>query len=187
MKRIYTFFGSIILAILLIVGLRTYLSTQTNESAGGDNTVIIYNWGDYIDWDLITKFEEETGYHVVYDTFDSNEAMETKIAQGGTRYDLVFPSGSIIPKMLEKDLLVPLDHNKIEGLHYISDFLMDQAYDPGNQYTIPYFWGTVGVMVNTQELPDHNIRTWADLWNPAFQNEILLYDGARETSHITNK
>lgn len=171
------------MAIVVLFGLRMVVSAQGNDSSD-DNTVIIYNWGDYIDWDLITKFEEETGYHVVYETFDSNEAMETKISQGGTRYDLVFPSGSIIPKMLEKDLLEPLDHDKIVGMEYNSDFLMDQAYDPGNQYTIPYFWGTVGIMVNTRELPDHNIKTWADLWNPKFQNEIFLLDGARETMGI---
>ncbi|MDE1549201.1 ABC transporter substrate-binding protein [Jeotgalibaca caeni] len=180
MKKLHVFFGSVVVAILLVMGLRSINATQSNE-ASDDNTVIIYNWGDYIDWDLITKFEEETGYHVVYDTFDSNEAMETKISQGGTRYDLVFPSGSIIPKMLEKDLLVPLDHEKIIGLENQSEYLMDQPYDPGNKYTVPYFWGTVGIMVNTAKLPDHNIKNWSDLWDPRFENELLLIDGARET------
>ncbi|AZP05572.1 ABC transporter substrate-binding protein [Jeotgalibaca ciconiae] len=183
MKKLNIFFGGIIAAIIVIFGLRAFISSQSNDSSSG-NTVTIFNWGDYIDRDLITKFEEETGYHVVYDTFDSNEAMETKISQGGTNYDLVFPSGSIIPKMIEKDLLVPLDHNKIVGMEYNSEFLMDQPYDPNNQYTIPYFWGTVGIMVNTKELPDHNIRTWADLWNPVFKNEVLLLDGARESMGI---
>lgn len=175
------FFVGISVIITLLTGLKNALAAPSNTSGGeDDNTVIVYNWGDYIDRDLLTKFEEETGYHVVYDTFDSNEAMETKISQGGSRYDVVFPSGSIIPKMVEKDLLVPLDHSKIVGMENQSDFLMDRAFDPGNQYSIPYFWGTVGVLVNTTKLPDHGITNWIDLWDPKFENQIFLIDGARE-------
>lgn len=175
------FFGGIVSVIALLSGLKQSIAPENDVSGGADdNTVIVYNWGDYIDRDLLTKFEEETGYHVVYDTFDSNEAMETKISQGGSRYDVVFPSGSIIPKMVEKDLLVPLDHDRIVGMEHMSDFLMDRAFDPGNQYTLPYFWGTVGILVNTTELPDHGIKNWIDLWDPKFENQIFLLDGARE-------
>ena len=84
---------------------------QLNASEGysGDNTIAVYNWGDYIDEDLITKFEEETGYKVVYSTFDSNEAMMTKINQGGTHFDVVVPSEYAIEKMMEDDLLQEID------------------------------------------------------------------------------
>ena len=85
---------------------------KLNESQGyaGGNTLTIYNWGDYIDADLITLFEEETGIKVIYETFDSNEAMLTKIQQGGSAYDIAVPSEYMIEKMLEEDLLLPLDH-----------------------------------------------------------------------------
>lgn len=171
---------TIIIAIIILAGLKGLVSAKMN-TGGDENTLIIYNWGDYIDPELLTKFEEETGYYVIYETFDSNEAMETKISQGGTRYDLVFPSESIIPKMIDKNLLVPLNHEKIIGLDQLSGFLLDQEFDAKNKFTIPYFWGTVGIMVNTKEFPRNQIKTWEDLWNPTFSNEILLMDGARES------
>lgn len=184
MKKLNLFFSGIIVVIFLLFGLRMLVFAQTNESASGENTVTIYNWGDYLDPELITKFEQETGYRVIYDTFDSNEAMETKISQGGTHYDIVFPSESIIPKMIEKNLLVSLDHRKIVGLEDISNFLMNQEFDKNNQYTIPYFWGTVGMMVNTKMIPEKKITTWSDLWSPEYNRDILLIDGARESMGI---
>lgn len=180
MKRLTIFLSTIIIAIIVLAGLKGLISAQTN-TGGDENTLIIYNWGDYIDPDLLTKFEEETGFYVIYETFDSNEAMETKVTQGGTRYDLAFPSESIIPKMVDKNLLLPLDHEEIIGLDQISDFLLDQEFDIKNQFTIPYFWGTVGIMVNTKEIPLSQIMTWGDLWDPSLTNELLLIDGARES------
>ena len=112
------------------------------------NTLTIYNWGDYIEPELITKFEEETGYKVSYETFDSNEAMYTKVKQGGTAYDLSIPSEYMIDKMAEEDLLIALDHAKIEGLENIDPRFLDLPFDEGNKYSIPYFWGTLGIIYN---------------------------------------
>lgn len=110
--------------------------------------------------------------------------METKIKQGGTRYDVVFPSESIIPKMIEGDLLVPIDHSKIKGIENLSSFLMNQNFDENNQYSLPYFWGTIGIMVNTDEIEAGAIQKWANLWEPTYQNDILMVDGARESIGI---
>ena len=108
----------------------------------------IFNWGEYIDPDLISQFEEESGYRVVYETFDSNEAMMTKIEQGGTSYDIAVPSEYAIEKMKENDLLQEIDHSKIPNLSNIDPYFLDLAFDPKNKYSIPYFWGTVGVVFN---------------------------------------
>ena len=155
---------------------------QLNASEGysGDNTIAVYNWGDYIDEDLITKFEEETGYKVVYSTFDSNEAMMTKLNQGGTYFDVVVPSEYAIEKMVDEDLLQPIDKSLLPNLQYIDSRFMDLAFDPGNEYSIPYFWGTVGIVYNPSMLNGKPITSWNDLWDKDLENQILLVDGARE-------
>ena len=99
---------------------------------------------------LIEKFEKETGIKVIYETFDSNEAMLTKIEQGGTTYDVAVPSEYMIEKMRKEDLLIPLDHSKLPNLKYIDPRFIDLPFDPGNKYSIPYFWGTVGIVYNPE-------------------------------------
>lgn len=159
-----------------------YVVYLLNSSAGysGNNTLIVYNWGDYIDEELIAQFEEESGYKVVYQTFDSNEAMMTKIKQGGTSYDISVPSEYAIAKMVEEDLLLPIDHSLIPNLEYIDERFMDLAFDPGNRYSVPYFWGTVGVVFNPNMTGDLTFSSWEDLWDPSLKNNVLLIDGARE-------
>jgi len=155
---------------------------QLNSQAGfsGDNTLNVYNWGDYIDPDLISQFEEETGIKVIYETFDSNEAMLMKIQQGGTHFDIAVPSEYAIAKMINHDLLHEIDHTKLPNLENIDPRFKDLDFDPGNRYSIPYFWGTVGVVYNTSLIGDKEITSWNDLWDPAFRNQIILIDGARE-------
>ncbi|WP_330949043.1 ABC transporter substrate-binding protein [Virgibacillus sp. MG-45] len=176
-KLLQLFIAGIILSAILL-----YAIQAMNESQGysGENTLTIYNWGNYIDMDLIKQFEKETGVNVIYETFDSNEAMLTKIQQGGTTYDIAVPSEYMIDKMREEDLLIPLDHRKLPNLNNIDDRFMDLPFDPGNKYSIPYFWGTVGIAFNPELLPNKTFSSWNDLWDPALKNEILLVDGARE-------
>ena len=153
---------------------------NASEGYSGDNTIAVYNWGDYIDEDLIAKFEEETGYKVVYSTFDSNEAMMTKLNQGGTHFDVVVPSEYAIQKMVEDDLLQPIDKSLLPNLKNIDERFMDLAFDPGNTYSVPYFWGTVGIVYNPAMLNGRVITSWNDLWDEDLRNQILMVDGARE-------
>lgn len=159
-----------------------YFVTQMNSSQGfsSGNTLSVYNWGEYIDPDLIKKFEDETGIKVIYETFDSNEAMMTKIAQGGNAYDISIPSEYAISKMKEEGMLIPLDHEKLPNMQYIDERFMDLSFDENNQYSIPYFWGTFGIVYNPTMLDGKEIKSWNDLWDPAFKNQIFLVDGARE-------
>lgn len=178
MKRLIT----LVVVILAACGVLYYSSGKLDEAQGitGGNTLNLYNWGDYIDSDLITKFEEETGYVVSYETFDSNEAMYTKISQGGTAYDLTIPSEYMIERMMEEDMLIELDHSRIEGLEHLDPDLLDMAFDPGNRYSIPYFWGTLGIVYNTKFVEEGSIQHWEDLWEPRFKDDIMLIDSARE-------
>lgn len=172
----------VFLSILLVSIILLIVIHHLNDSMGysGKNTLTIYNWGDYIDEDLIKQFEKETGIKVVYETFDSNEAMLTKIKQGGTSYDVAVPSEYTIEKMIDEDLLIPLDHSKLPNLKNIDERFLDLSFDPENKYSVPYFWGTVGIVYNHKMVGDMKFNSWNDLWNPKLKNNLLLVDGARE-------
>ncbi|KSU83510.1 MULTISPECIES: ABC transporter substrate-binding protein [Fictibacillus] len=178
MSKLLRFF----LGIILVSAVLFYALSELNSSQGysGKNTLTIYNWGDYIDTDLIKRFEKETGIKVIYETFDSNEAMLTKIQQGGTTYDIAVPSEYMIDKMRKEHLLIPLDHSKLPNLKNIDPRFMDLPFDEGNKYSVPYFWGTVGIVYNPKMLNGKKITSWNDLWDPDLRNKILLVDGARE-------
>ncbi|MGL4952647.1 MAG: ABC transporter substrate-binding protein, partial [Culicoidibacterales bacterium] len=137
--------GILVISVTLLFAI-DYLNKAEGYASG--NTLTIFNWGDYIDPELIAQFEDETGIKVIYQTFDSNEAMMTKIEQGGTTYDIAVPSDYTIAKMIDDDLLIPLDYSKIVGIENIDNRFLDISFDPNNVYSIPYFWGTVGIVYN---------------------------------------
>lgn len=171
--------AAMILGITSILYISSLYVDRSEGSANSD-TLNIFNWGDYIDPDLLDQFEEETGYRVVYETFDSNEAMYTKVQQGGTAYDLAIPSEYMIDRMIQEELVLPLDHSKIDGLEHIDPAFLDLAFDPDNQYSIPYFWGTLGIVYNDKMIDGEEIKSWSDLWNSKYREDIMLIDGARE-------
>ncbi|MEK4484947.1 ABC transporter substrate-binding protein [Psychrobacillus sp. FSL H8-0484] len=170
------------IAILIVCIVLFIVNDYLDKSSGkaSSDTVTIFNWGEYIDPDLIAQFEEESGYRVVYETFDSNEAMMTKIEQGGTSYDIAVPSEYAIEKMKENDLLLPIDHTKIPNLKNIDPYFLDLSFDPKNKYSIPYFWGTVGIVFNPTLLDGQTFESWETLWDPSLRGQVLLVDGARE-------
>lgn len=184
MKKLVSLIVAILAMVAILFGVKNMLqakeSTEEVESSSEQQQLFLFNWGNYIDPELIKEFEAETGIQVVYETFDSNDAMEAKLKQGGTRYDIVFPSESSITKLVNQNLLQKLDHSKIKGLENISPFLLNSPVDKGNQYTVPYFWGTVGIMVNTKYIDPESIQTWNDLWKEDFKNKVLVLDGNRE-------
>ena len=156
-------------------------SLESVGTKGSKDTLTIYNWGEYIDPELIDAFEEETGIHVIYETFDSNEAMYTKVQQGGSSYDIAVPSEYMIEKMLEDDMLIELDHSLLPNLKNVDSYFLDLPFDPGNKYSIPYFWGTVGIVYNPNEVPeDLTFDSWEDLWDERLQGKVFLVDSSRE-------
>lgn len=178
MRRLYSFLAGIVAIIVLLSLTSSYMNLKSGNQSDS-NKLVIYNWGDYIDPELLTKFTKETGIKVEYETFDSNEAMYTKVKQGGTTYDIVIPSDYTIDKMIKENLLVKLDKSQIKGLENIDPSFLNKSFDPNNDYSIPYFWGTVGIVYNDQMVqtaPKH----WEDLWREEYRDNIMLVDGARE-------
>ena len=187
MKKLLWLTGVILAAVSVLCVINLQLSKvqePAQKASSKNNTLTIYNWGDYIDPDLISKFEKKTGYQVDYETFDSNEAMYTKIKQGGTSYDLAVPSDYMIQKMKKANMLVKLDHSKLTGLKYYDQRFLNQTFDKGNEYSVPYFWGTLGIVYNDQYVTEGDITTWNDLWNAKWRNSIMLTDSSRDMMGI---
>ncbi|MCE0505586.1 polyamine ABC transporter substrate-binding protein [Roseivivax sp. GX 12232] len=141
--------------------------------------VRVYNWSDYIDEDLLTEFEEETGIDLIYDVFDSNEVLETKMLAGSSGYDVVVPSGTFLQRQIQAGAFQKLDKSKLPNLDNMWDVVAERTatYDPGNEYSINYMWGTTGIGVNVgkvQELlgEDAPISSWDLVFDPANMEKL---------------
>lgn len=143
-------------------------------------TLYVYNWGDYIDESLIAEFEAETKMKVVYDTYATNEDMYVKMKSGGSTYDVIFPSDYMLTRMLEEDMLAKLDLLKIPNAQHIEERFRGLDYDPDNAYSVPYTWGTVGILYNTT-MVDDVVDSWDILWDPKYAKEILMLDSQRDS------
>lgn len=173
----------IAIIILAVTAILLFVNTKLNEGggSGGKNSITVYNWGEYIDPDLLKQFEHETGIKVIYETFDSNEGMMGKVEQGGTAYDISMPSEYMIEMMVEKDLLLPIDYDKIPNVKNIDPYFLDLPFDPDNKYSLPYFWGTLGIAFNPTLLDGQTFESWDNLWDPSLRQQVVLVDSARES------
>lgn len=140
-----------------------------------EQTLRIYNWSDYIDPDLLKQFETETGIKVTYDTFDSNEILETKVLTGGTGYDIVTPSNHNLPRYIQAKAIQPLDFAKLPSRKNLWPELMQrmEPFDPGGKYSVPYMWGTMGIGYNKAELARRLPGVNVDSWDVVFKPENL--------------
>ncbi|MDO8296653.1 MAG: polyamine ABC transporter substrate-binding protein [Caulobacter sp.] len=157
-------------------GVLTAAALALTACGGGKTpTLHIYNWSDYIDPALLDEFTRETGIKVVYDTFDSNEMLETKVLTGGTGYDIVAPSNHNIPRYVTAGALTPLDFSKLPGRKNLWPDLMArmEPFDPGGKYTVPYMWGTMGIGFNTAEIAKRLPGVTIDSWDVVFKPENL--------------
>lgn len=155
-------------------------------SSEAKRSLYVYNWGDYIDESVIGDFEKEYGIKVIYETFATNEDMYVKIKQGGTKYDVAIPSDYMIEKMAKENLLEPIDQAKITNLSDISPEFMNLPFDKGNQYSVPYMWGTVGIIYNKTMVSDP-VDSWDILWNEKYKGQIIMLDSQRDALAVSLK
>lgn len=174
-----------IISIALTVVMSSALLVGCGQSKKSAEVLNVYNVGDYIDTDLITKFQEETGITVVYETYDTNEAMYQKLKSGSTKYDLIFPSDYMVEKLMAEDLVSPIDYSKVPNYKYIMDDFRDPAYDQGNKFSVPYMWGTFGILYNKTMVDEKDVKSWDVLWNPKYKGEIQMLDSVRDTMGIS--
>lgn len=174
--------------ILIVIAALIVGSFAGMKTTSGKNTLNVYNWGEYIDPEVITMFEKETGIDVVYDEFEMNEEMYSKVETGAVKYDVVCPSDYTIQRMIEADLLAELNYDNIPNIKYIGkDYLQSaEAFDPGNKYAIPYCWGTVGILYN-KTMVDEPIDSWSAIFDEKYKNNILMINSVRDAMGIALK
>lgn len=149
-------------------------------SASDDKTVRVYNWGDYIDDTVIAQFEEETGYKVIYEKFDTNETMYAKIANGNSNYDVLVPSDYMIQRLISEDMLQKIDFANVPNFANIGDDYKGISYDPNDEYSVPYMWGTLGILYN-KTMVDEEVDSWEMLWNEKYKGKIFMLDSSRDS------
>lgn len=168
---------------------------KSGSSEGGnkeDNKLNVYNWGEYIDEDVISQFEEETGIKVVYDVFETNEEMYPVIEAGAVKYDVVCPSDYMIQRMSQNNLLAEINLDNIPNYKEIGEDYLDisKGFDPENKYSVPYCWGTMGILYNTKRLEELGVPAptkWSDLWDERLSGEILMQNSVRDAFTVALK
>ena len=154
--------------------------------AADDKLLYLYNWSEYLPESVIEQFQTETGIKVVYTTYESNEAMYAKLrlVNAENSYDLVIPSTYYVDKMRREGLLAKIDRSKLTNFAKLDPKLVKQPFDPDNDYSIPYLWGSTGIAVNTDKIKAGTITQWRDLWNPEYKDRLLLTNDMREVFYM---
>jgi spermidine/putrescine transport system substrate-binding protein len=154
-------------------------------ACGGGPSINVCNWGDYMalgedgGMDVLKEFQERSGIKVNYDTFDTNESLYATLAGGGVHYDVIFSSDYMIQRLIEEGRLRPLNYESIPNYRYIPEEFRDPYYDPGNAYSVPYTYGTAGLIYN-EELVEGIPDSWAALWDPRYAGQILQFASPRD-------
>ena len=151
----------------------------TGHSVKSDRVVNVCSWGEYIDESLITRFEEETGIRVNYQTAESNEALYSLIKMGGADFDVIVPSDYMIARLIEEDMLAELDYDNIPNFDLIDDTYKHLSYDPENKYTVPYTWGALGIIYNTAMVSEP-ITSWSAMFDPQYAGQVLMINNSRD-------
>ena len=180
MKKLVSLF---LLCLLLL----PCLSVST---LAAENEITVYNWGQYISdgsdgyIDVIAEFEAETGIKVNYLTFDSNESLYTKLKTGGSTYDVIIPSDYMVGRLINEGMLETINFENIPNYQYVDEEFRNTAFDPENKYSVPYTWGTVGIIYNSEYVDEADVTGWELLWNEKYEDKILMFDNSRDAFGI---
>ncbi|MDR2893802.1 MAG: spermidine/putrescine ABC transporter substrate-binding protein [Deltaproteobacteria bacterium] len=173
------------LALLLSLAFLFAACPDAALAAADKGEVVVYNWSEYIPQDVLDEFTDETGIKVVYSTYETNDAMYSKIKLlRGQSYDLVCPSTYYLHLMIEEGLVTTFDHAKLTNLGNLDPKLMAPPYDPENKFSIPYMWGSFGMIINTKYVDREKAKTWRDLLRPEYKGKVILSDDMRDTFGI---
>ena len=176
-----------VVATALLVGCGFWFFGGKKEQV----TINVYNWGQYISdgsedcLDVIAAFEEAyPNIKVNYSTYDSNEIMYAKLANGGITVDVIIPSDYMVGRLIQEDMLLELDYDNIPNYQYIDEDFKNTAYDPENKYSVPYTWGTVGILYNTKYVDEADVTGWELLWNEKYSGKTLMFGNSRDAFGI---
>lgn len=194
---------SLLLCLLLLLCMSSSAFAETSVEVADEDyygrfrgqnlTLSVYNWGEYISngaddtLDVNKAFEELTGIRVLYTTFATNEELYAKIKSGGASYDIIIPSDYMIARMISEKLVSPLNFDNIPNVQYIADEYRYTDFDPDGTYSVPYTWGTVGIIYNTQYVDAEDAASWDILWDERYMGEILMFSNPRDCFAIALK
>ena len=178
---------ALVVVLVMIWGLGYGINSARNETI----TLNVYNWGQYIadgsdgSMEIIAEFERRYPHiKVNYSTYDSNEIMYSKLSNGGITVDVIIPSDYMIARLIEEDMLLEIDYDNIPNYQYIDESFKNTAYDPENRYSVPYTWGTVGILYNTKYVDEADVTGWEVLWNEKYAGKILMFGNSRDAFGI---
>ena len=154
--------------------------------ASAQEVVNVFNWEDYIDESVLAQFEQETGIHVNYMRFTTNEDMIVQVEANPGAFDVCFPSDYIVERMLSKDMLAEIDYDKVPNAQYILANLRSPDYDLNNVHSLPYMWGTVGILYNTT-MVEEPVDSWGILWDSKYKSNVFMLDSFRDSMGVTLK
>ena len=177
------------ISVILALTSTSFLTGCGSSDNGKNGQVIVYNWGEYIDPETLEMFEEETGIKVIYDEYETNESMYPKVESGAVAYDIACPSDYMISRMIQNGMLAEINYDNIPNAKLnIGAQYYDQSreFDPENKYSIPYCWGTVGILYN-KAMVDEPITKWAQLWDEKYTDNILMQDSVRDAFMVAEK
>jgi spermidine/putrescine transport system substrate-binding protein len=172
---------ALLLAISLIAGLFSGCASGTPKQ-----TLNVLNWGEYMDDTVIQQFSKEYNVEINYNTTDSNEAMYAVVSTEGSQVDVIFPSDYMIERLIREERLHEINYANIPNFKYISDFCKNRNFDPGNKYSVPYTWGTVGILYNKDMVTDP-VDSWSILWDEKYKDNIYMYDSKRDSIAVALK
>ena len=183
---------ALVVSAALILGVGGFIFFTRNGGAEDRITLNVYNWGQYMadgsddSMDIIAEFESRyPNIKVNYQTYDSNETMYSKLVNGGITVDVIIPSDYMIARMRQEGMLLELDFDNIPNYQYIDDTFRNTSYDPENKYSVPYTWGTVGIIYNSKYVDEADVTGWELMWNEKYAGKILMFDNSRDAFGIT--
>jgi len=154
--------------------------------AQAEGTITVFNWEDYIDESVIKQFEDETGIKVNYVRFTTNEDMMVQVDANPGHFDLCFPSEYIVERMISEDMLAEINYDNVPNAKYILESLQNSSYDPQNAHSVPYMWGTVGILYNTKMVAEP-VDSWSILWNQNYSKNVFMLDSYRDSMGVALK
>ncbi len=171
---------------LIAIILLSVVALAASGCSGAGEQLYVYNWGNYIDQSLLQDFSEKTGIEVIYEEYATNEDMYVKLKNGGSQYDVIFPSDYMLEKLIKEDMVEKINVSALKNYGNIDPQFTGLAYDPTDSYSVPYMWGTVGILYN-KTLVDEPVESWSILFDKKYKGQVLMLDSQRDTLMIALK
>lgn len=176
-------------SLFCLVFTSCFTFTGCKNDAASKDTLVVLNYGKYIEADVLKRFQEETGITVKYEEYQTVEDMYAKYKAGSINYDVICTSDYMIETLDREGELIPIDYNSLKNYKNIDPSIIEasSSFDPNHKYTVPYFYGTVGILYNTEKVDEETVSSWNSLWDPEYKNQIVMINSQRDAFMVPLK